>query len=397
MSDIALNNITAAIVAMGEQLQALARLSSANEEEVTRPELYLLGSEEILEMDCPPRHRRPIKGTRNARFFPMLIEDIPKEPQWLRLLMFFSRSFDATHPEYVDDELQMSRQSDPQLKERRVDPRTIWRILCGVEHTKIPTDMFKVTNFFVGGMKISVQKQGTWLHLEANYFSGPLDFLKLPSLDMANQILGYKEASPGGSCGEKYVNHSQYKVKSPYILCMVQFPVQTRLYPESQLKWAWLCFRYLTILVCKMWKDDEQPTKEEIVALCKYYERSRSLPPPPNSWNSDSNLDIGPELMPMLFPVIPDWHSIAAKTKNHFEQDSAIFEVEDVVKILQYMSDQQMSNTHNVYEHAEAYFGEGARWILLALLLNLIWNLNPSCVIPKAFQALLDQRYCIVG
>ena len=98
----------------------------------------------------------------------------------------------------------------------------------------------------------------------------------------------------------------------------------------------------------------------------------------------------------MWFEVPHVWYTITAKAQLHFERSTMEFEVEDAVSTLTLMGDRQLGNIHRVRDHAEFHFQEGAPWILLALLLNVVWNLNPSAMIPYPFASMLEKMSCIL-
>lgn len=101
--------------------------------------------------------------------------------------------------------------------------------------------------------------------------------LSIPRLEMAKQILRYGDGAWDFTCIEKYTP-SEFKMKAPELLCVMRFPEQTRLYPKSQLEWAWTAFQYLKRMVSDMWNGEEKTTTiaSDTELLCKHIWRQRT-------------------------------------------------------------------------------------------------------------------------
>jgi len=99
----------------------------------------------------------------------------------------------------------------------------------------------------------------------------------------------------------------------------------------------------------------------------------------------------------LRYDVPEVWQSLATGpkgAKKYFESISTEFEVQDVVVALNLMDD-GMDNIEEICRHVEIY-NQDAPWLMLALLLNLVWNLTPPAVIPVGFEALLEKPKCVL-
>jgi hypothetical protein len=343
---------------MGEQLQALIKKSSPeDEQDIAIEELYLLGSDDSMsDIHCPPDGK---------------MKDIPAQPQWLQLLYFFKNCF-IDQPDYVNGELQEERQADPRLNRRKVDSLTMWRIMS----TSIKPVLS--ASFYIPGARLYLAGgQDNYLAVDYRGY----DTLYIPSLETARLVLRNAQSTPEGAlCGEVYQNTSNYELTMPYLLCMSKFPDKNRLYTKNQLSWATNCLLWLKDVVRRIRVDESEPPQTEINALCFHKGRD---------W-------FKAELMRGM-DIQTAWYSCHKAMVTYFKQNSEPFEVEDTVKMLIKADNGDVDGfVDDVQQSRMPEFGGREKSLLLALLINLSWNLPGAIEIPETFQKLLEKKYCIV-
>lgn len=364
-----------AVGSMDELLRKIdAKFSETQPLAPNNNRLELLGSEEAIKVTYPTMKE---------------VQAISASPPWMRLLFLYSKSF-PDGSDYVEEEVRRGMNNGTGSQIRLLDTLDVWRILCAEisamrnsEHPQI------CINNMIFRVQTSNDTAGVDTLVTQLTDQDPAHLTtRIPSLNLAKQMLRNGQATPGGGlCGEKYHSSKNFDtVTFPSAFCMVSIHKEHQVYPRSWWMWGRNMQASLVVIVRDTWSCcDERTTGDYVMgAVVKEYCDGLS----PDDWTiSTGNFNLA------------NWWKLRHQAHIYFANSNSSFEIEDAVTVLELIAQRPKKHLQadwiaKVLTEAVAYFQERATWFLLVALLNLSSNWWRAGFLPSPFDRLLSQEYC---
>lgn len=216
---------------------------------------------------------------------------------------------------------------------------------------------------------------------------------QVASSSLAKQLFRRGDVIPtGADCGEQYKSSDGdfTRVNYPIAFTMTQINIEHQFYASDHRNWRFRFFMVFSPVLVQLWAADVVTSApngskmtDEVRAFCNTCQR------PVNTM-----LDTG------TFDPFGYW-PLCKAAQTYVQGDARPFEINSVVFLLRvadkWTKRESPTVQNEALRFAEAYFGGRAKWVVLILMLNVIWNFQRASYLPKVFDELMSQDCCLMS